>query len=149
MTTAQTRNARILTYFNLTVEDETALARWDVGPDPYIGSGSHPEIVERLWDRIGPALPEDCRCRVGRNPALAHPRTGLILALAMGTQYGLRLPLGALQLALDAGAKTTTVWGIKNHFDLSATFGADWVFGAWLKQELEWCRAAYDAESAA
>ena len=149
MTTTQTRNARVLDYFGITAQDETTLSPWDAGPDPYMGAGSHPEIVERLWDQIGPLLPADCRCRVGRNPALAHPRTGLILAVAMGTQYALRLPLRASQLALAAGAKTTTVWGVKNHFDLGATFGTDWVFGAWLKQEPEWCRLVYDAEGAA
>ena len=87
MTTAQTRNARILTYFGLAAEDETTFARWNCGPDPYMYSGAHTDIVERLWDQIGLSLPEDCRCRVGRSPALAHPRTGLILTVAMGTQY--------------------------------------------------------------
>ena len=67
----------------------------------------------------------------------------------MGTQYALRLPSDLRQTALNAGLKTSTVWGLKHHFDLSASLGSEWVFGGWLKEEFEWLRLAYEAESAA
>jgi len=149
MNHTNSRNAKVLLHFGLAPEDDAGILPWNSGPEPYMNSGSHPDIVERLWKQIGAALPEDCRCRVGRTPALAHPRTRLVFGLTMGTQYALRLPPALVKAAIDAGAKTTTVWGLKRHFDLSAALGAEWVFGAWLKQELEWCRRAYDAEDAA
>ena len=59
--------------------------------DPYYELGTHPDVVEHLWDRLGPALPEDCRCVVLGAVALAQPRSGVVMALGLGTNYALRL----------------------------------------------------------
>jgi hypothetical protein len=29
--------------------------------DPYIRCGSHPDVVERVWDQLGHGLPSGCR----------------------------------------------------------------------------------------
>ena len=149
VTQVHPRNSKVLGYFSRSAEEPKCVGPWEVGPDPYMASGSHPDVVSRVWDEIGSSLPEDCKCRVGYSPALVHPRTGLLLAVAMGTQYALRLPSDLRQTALNAGLKTSTVWGLKHHFDLSASLGSEWVFGGWLKEEFEWLRLAYEAESAA
>ena len=106
--------------------------------------GCHPEIVERVWDQIGPGLPVNCRCMVHGTPA-AHvaPRSGIVLAVAWGTQYILRLSEETMPLAIKAGAKTTTKWTFGGSMDVAREFGNNWVFGHWLKEEPMWCRSVY------
>src|SRR5688500_6103751 len=60
-------------------------------PDPYYQLGTHPDIVEHLWDKLGRALPEDCRCVVVACVALVQPKSGVVIALGLGTSYALRL----------------------------------------------------------
>lgn len=148
MTDLDHRNDTLRAYFALPAGARPLVTPWDVGADAYLHAGSHPDIVERLWDVLGAALPRDGRCRAGGSPGLAHPGSGLVFGLAMGTQYALRLPPDLRQAAVEAGARSTTVWGVDDHFDLAATLGPEWVFGAWLQQELEWCRVVFDAEDA-
>src|SRR5437870_12512694 len=78
--------------------------------DPYRGCGSHPEIVERVWDQLGTELPQDCRCLLYRTPALVHPVSGVVLTVSYGTQYCIRLPKGTLAAARRAGARTLMTW---------------------------------------
>jgi hypothetical protein len=124
--------------------DAPAFALWSSVPDAYRECGCHPEIVERLWDQIGAALPGDCRGLVYGNPALTHPESGVILAVGLGTWYGLRLPGSLLAEAIKAGAKTQTKWSDGNSMDIQLDFGEDWVFGAWLPNELTWCKSVYE-----
>jgi hypothetical protein len=114
--------------------------------------GTHPELLERLWDELGGKLPSDCRRIVHGTPVLVHPQSGVIFAFCGGTlTYALRLPLAERQAALRAGAET--VWeypaypalGIKaSRLDL-ARIGEEWVFGGWRAGEEAWCRASFDA----
>ena len=120
----------------------------EIGPadenNGYMHSGCHPEVVERVWDQIGTALPVDCRCMVGGTPALVAPRSGIVLAVAWGTRYILRLTDEAMPLAINAGARTTTKWTFGGSMDVTKEFGNNWVFGHWLKEEPGWCRAMYE-----
>ena len=107
--------------------------------------GTHPEVVDRLWEDLNLALPVDARWLVFDGPALVHP-AGTILAAAMGTQYALRLLPGDRDAAIAAGAE------VVHHFqtvgttlDLTATFGPDWVFGRFHERELGWLAASYEA----
>lgn len=106
--------------------------------------GCHPEIVERLWDQIGPKLPTDCRGLVHSNPALVHSRSGVILAIGMGTWYGLRLPGTAGKEAAKAGAETFMRWSTGDCGDIRLTLGENWVFGGFLADEPLWCKTVYD-----
>src|SRR5437762_8979200 len=75
-------------------------------PDPYFTLGTHPDLVERLWDKLGKALPEDCRWVVYGTPVLAHPKTGIIFGFAAGTlTYALRLPEPELGEAVQVSGK--------------------------------------------
>jgi hypothetical protein len=105
--------------------------------------GSHPDIVERIWKGIGSELDEDCRLIVCGTPALVQPVTGIILAIALGTQYCLHLPAPLIQTALAAGAQTTTKWSGGRVTDVAREFGEGWIFGKWLKDEIGWCRESY------
>lgn len=42
--------------------------------------GSHPDIVEYLWDRIAPSLQVDCRAVVHGTPALVAPQRGVVFS---------------------------------------------------------------------
>ena len=111
--------------------------------DPYMSLGSHPDIVERIWKGINAELDENCRLIMCGTPALIQPATGIILAFALGTQYCLHLPIPLIQTALAAGAPTTTKWSGGRVTDATREFGEGWIFGKWLKDEIDWCREAY------
>jgi len=112
--------------------------------DPYLSQGSHPDIVERVWDTLGKALPADCRCLVYGTPALVQPLSGILLAFCYGTQYCMRLTSSLMNEALKLGVKTSTTWSNGRMTDTTQTFGRDWIFGSWKNEELPWCRAAYE-----
>ena len=111
--------------------------------DPFMSLGSHPDIVDRIWKGIGSELDADCRLIVCGTPALVQPATGIILAFALGTQYCLHLPIPLIQTALTAGAPTTTKWSGGRVTDATREFGEGWIFGKWLKDEIGWCKQAY------
>jgi hypothetical protein len=117
--------------------------------DPYEGAGSHPDIVERLWDRLGRALPIDGRALVYGAPALVHPAAGVILALAYGTQYALRVPEALVATAIERGCKTQHTWSSGMRTVIADVLGPGWVFGAWLDEELAWLASAYKGLEAA
>jgi hypothetical protein len=107
--------------------------------------GTHPTVVDRLWEDLNQALPVDARSLVFDGPALVHP-DGALLAAAIGTQYALRLLRADREAAIAAGAE------VVHHFqtvgatlDLTATFGPDWVFGRFDEREPAWLLASYQA----
>ena len=113
--------------------------------------GSHPDIVEYLWDHIAPRLRVDCRALVYGTPALVAPQRGLVLAVALGTEYGLCLPPPSFSLARAAGAEVVHYYRTAQiTLDLADRFGTGWVFGTFDRREPEWCAAALEfAESGA
>ena len=112
--------------------------------NPYYTLGSHPDIVERLWEQLQAALPVDCRWIVYRTPVLLHPR-GIVLAAALGTTYAIRLTEEHLKVGIARGAKTLNRYAGGRELDVQREFGDDWIFGGWFSEEAAWCRAAYDA----
>ena len=139
-------NLRVIEYISKVKHRSSVvpLAAPDSVADPYMKEGSHPDVVERVWDVIGRSLPQDCRCLVYGTPALVHPHTGIIIAFCNGTTYCLRLPEQLIDEALKAGARTYTKWTGGGDMDTQRDLGADWVFGWWLDDELDWCRQAYE-----
>jgi len=107
--------------------------------------GTHPAVVERLWDELNAALPDDARQLVFDGPALVHPN-GTILAAAIGTQYGLRLLPEHRAAAVAGGAELVHVFrSVGSSLDLTATFGPEWIFGSRDEREPAWIRASYEA----
>jgi hypothetical protein len=123
--------------------DVPIFAGWNSVADPYRQCGCHPDIVDRLWDQIGAVLPADCRGLVYCNPALVHSKSGVIFGIGLGTWYGLRLPDSLGSEAIMAGAKTCAQFGT-GYMDIRRTLGDGWVFGAWLPDELIWCKKSYE-----
>jgi len=124
--------------------DAPLLAAPETHTDPYYQAGSHPDVVARLWDEIGPALDADCRALIFGSPALVHPHGGIVLALCMGTTYGLRIPVENLEDACTAGCRRQQQWTGGGQTDIEARFGEGWVFGAFLDAETDWLRASFD-----
>ncbi|HEX7761201.1 MAG TPA: hypothetical protein VF459_16965 [Caulobacteraceae bacterium] len=89
---------------------------------PVTGLGVHPDIIEQIW-RLDRALPLSCRWVVWGHPALVHPRTGVIFAVAIGS-IGVvaRLP-PALRGAKPAVRPTS----LGEFYDISAA-GPEWRF---------------------
>ena len=136
-------NEGVLRYLDRDKSGRPALASRTSAPDPYQGCGCHPDIVERVWDQLGKALPRDCRYLVHGTPALVHPKSGCILATALGTQYAVRLPPAALTAGPPPTLKTRNRWSTGDELDVQQEFGTDWFFGGWSKQELAWCQQAF------
>jgi hypothetical protein len=120
-----------------------AMASPDSHPDPYWTLGSHPEIVERVWDGLGGALPVDCRAIVYGTPGLVDPHSGVVLAMAYGTSYALRVPLPLLDEAYKARCTAEHEFST-GKINLETQYGRGWVFGFWLERELQWLRDVYD-----
>ena len=107
--------------------------------------GTHPTIVDRLWDELNDALPADARWLVFDGPALVHPG-GIILAAGLGTQYALRLLPADRAAAVEAGAELGhTFRTVGTTLELAATFGPDWVFGRFEQREAAWLLASYQS----
>lgn len=101
--------------------------------------GTHPDVVERLWRQLNAALPEDDAFLVGDGPALVESHGGIVLALALGTQYALRLSGEGRRAAVAAGAETVHTFATSGGtLDLDASFGPGWVFGSWEEREGAW-----------
>lgn len=120
--------------------------------NPYYTLGTHPEIVERLWDELAGPLPAKCRWILYGSPVLVHPRSGVVFGFAGGSlTYALRLPEAERAAAIIAGAKTVHQYPAYPELNVPASaldlagFGPEWVFGGWFKDEAHWCRAAFDA----
>jgi hypothetical protein len=115
----------------------------DGHPDPYMQLGSHPDVVQRVWDDLGRALPVDCRAIVYGTPSLVDPRSGVVLAMAYGTAYVIRVPERMLDGAYQAGCRTERSWTSGGTTCIAEEFGRGWVFGAWAKEEIEWLREVF------
>ena len=73
--------------------------------DPYYNLGTHPEIVERLWDDLAGVLSKNCRWILYGTPVLVHHASGVVFGFAGGSQtYALRLPPPERAIAIAAGA---------------------------------------------
>ena len=140
-------NAGILAFFESrpgAVADVHVSRAPDSVPQPYLTLGTHPDLVERLWDRLTSLLPEPCQWVVYGHPALVHPGTGVIFGFAQGTHaYALRLPSPERDEAIAAGAKTQFAYPNAT-LDLRPA-GDEWLFGSWHINEPRWCLAAYEA----
>lgn len=131
-------NRGVLAYLGRGERARAPIARPSSVPDAYQGCGCHPDVVERVWDGLGRALPRASRALVFGTPALVHVGSGVVLAVGLGTSYALRLPAAALSEPASATlecARTFRTAG--QHLDL-APWGPRWRFGAYLAREPAW-----------
>jgi len=121
--------------------------------DPYLTLGTHPDLIARLWDELGGALPVDCRLIAYGMPALVRPDSGVIIGVAGGTQmYALRLDAQGFAAARSAGLDVVFRYpAVRNvrseHIVDATTFGDTWVFGRWHAEEPAWLRAGFSGSA--
>lgn len=133
-------NAGLLRYLGRADAQRVPVARPSRDTDRW-RLGAHPDIVQHLWERLNGGLPADSRFLLADTAALVDPVSGLILAVALGTQYALRLSGEGLLAALEAGHETSHEFAtVGRTLDLGATFGRGWVFGRYDPREPEWLR---------
>ena len=113
-------------------------------PDPWQGAGAHPDVVEHLWRTLNAALPRDARALVLGMPALVHPDAGVVLALAQGTSYALRVPDARVPDALARGCRAERERSTGERTDLAREIGPGWLFGAWNDAETAWLAETYE-----
>jgi len=138
-------NAGILQHLkqlpNLGRKVEISQSPQSVG-DPYTSLLTHPDLVMQLWDKATRKLPEKCSWIVYGRPVLVHPSSGIIFGYAFGSiAYALRLPQEQHEEAISKGVERTKKYP-DGELDLKY-FGEGWIFGKWLKEEEDWCLAAY------
>jgi hypothetical protein len=139
-------NAGVLAYLNRRHPDRPVeIAAWKSAADPYMKCGSHPDVVERVWDQLGRALPRKCACLLCGTPALVQPAAGVVLAFACGTRYCLRVPQAVAAEARARGEKLSVEWTSGGSMNVREALGSDWLFGAWRVEEQTWLREAFDA----
>lgn len=108
--------------------------------------GTHPRIVERLWDALDAALPVSGRCVIFGSPALVQPVSGIVLAVGIGTQYALRLLPGDLDQEIAEGSEVLHTFETSGgRLDLRERFGPDWVFGRFDEREATSLAATFEA----
>ena len=135
-------NTRVVGWLSRNADRGVALVASDAFPDskwPYLACGCHPEIVERIWDQIGSALPQSARYVLWGRPVLVDPATGLVLAVGYGTSYVLRVPGGVTAGEFSSSHR----WNDGTTTDLSQELGEGWVFGAWVNDETNWLQAGF------
>jgi hypothetical protein len=108
--------------------------------------GTHPEIAERVWGTLAAQLTPYSRQIVFGAPSLVCAESGKIFAICLGTSYAVRVPAQALASGAAAGFTTETRYTGGATLNVRTTFGADWVFGRWSKQEEDWCAVACTPE---
>jgi hypothetical protein len=118
-------------------------ARDETWKDPYWQHGSRPEIVEWVWDKLGSGLLVDCRFFLYGTPALVTPQSGVVLAVAWGTSYLIRVPPLASAKAIQLSAEIVRALTPKGAINPSEAFGEEWVYGLCREEEIEWCRGVY------
>ena len=89
---------------------------------PLYELGVHPDIVEQLW-RLDGSLPLPSRWAVWGLPALVHPLTGVIFAVAIGT-LGI---VARLPPRLREGMASMHPLNFGESFDISSA-GPEWRF---------------------
>ncbi len=140
-------NARVLAYLRARAEVPWGLV---VPPcaiaDPDLQLGSHPDVVERVWGQLGAMLDPDARCVVLGCPSLADPASGVVVGLALGTTYALRLVEPDLEEGLAAGLERTHAYNPPlAALDAATALGRDWLFGAYDAREPRWVAASVTA----
>lgn len=137
-------NIDVLKYLSKSKKNQSPIMLPNTVQDPYYQQGSHPDVVERIWDQIGSSLPTDCRCLVYGSPALVHPTSGIVFVFSSGTVYYLRLTAKLINEAMKVGAKTYIKWTGGGDMDTQRDLGLDWILGGWLSDEIRWCRAVFE-----
>lgn len=137
-------NANLFAYMSRFHQGSTLLQPKESPRNPYMELGSHPDIVERVWDQLGAVLgPSFGRVVFCGRPSLVDLRTGIVVAVAWGTKYFLRLSVECADQAKRDGFATMHSWSNGTTTDIEQELGSEWVFGQWSQKEINLLRESY------
>jgi hypothetical protein len=111
-----------------------------LGPCPALGT--RPDLVEWLWVHIHSRIPASRRWVVMGTASLVNPKSEIVFAFAAGTFYALRLPVPTRDIAIAAGAVSSTRIGL-SAAQLSM-LGEEWVTGMGVNDAEEWWQSAFE-----
>jgi hypothetical protein len=118
-------NQPVLAFLHIT--DKDAAATYLPEEVNLYGLGTHPDLVDYLW-QLGTSAAPNCACVINQRggPLLVHPTSGVIFGLAGGTHtLAMRLPEPELSAALAVPGH-----GAEYHYPTSTVYakniGADW-----------------------
>lgn len=131
-------NKRVIEFLTREGNSPLLTAPQAAGLDPYTELGSHPDVVEWLWDYLGAGLGPSAKQIVCGVPALVEPNSAQIIALAYGTQYVIWLGRASRPEARQAEYETKHSWSDGRSTDLGSDLGQGWYFGRWSQIESEW-----------
>lgn len=109
-------------------------------------SGSDPEIVERVWGRLGRERIAG-RCLVAGNPALADPASGDRPGVRLRDQLHRSNPSRGDGEATQLGYESSRQFTARTRVDLATEVEPSWVFGRWLDFEFDWLRLVAASDS--
>jgi hypothetical protein len=117
--------------------------------DPYYQLGTHPDLVEKLWDKLTVNIPLDTRWVLFARPVLVHPETGVIFAFATGTQtYALRVPENLRREVIAEQVKQQYRYPDGHALDLTR-YDPDWIFADNIANEAAICLLAFQSAALA
>ena len=111
--------------------------------DPYAEAGSHPEVVARVWNFLGEAMPEASRGLLDGRPVLVHPGTAIPIAIPIATTYAIWVAPDDRPFAEQIGLRSTWRWETGEVTDLRDELSDGWYFGRWRTEERTLCRRSY------
>ena len=115
MNIAQAPNQQVLRYLKRANRNAPDIAAHDSVPNPYYHCGCHPDIVARVWDQIGAAMPAECRCLV----------TG-IPALGITYNYSATADDGKITSMISSGTTVNYSYDTLGRLATAATSGPEW-----------------------
>ncbi|QJW98593.1 hypothetical protein [Frigoriglobus tundricola] len=106
-----------------------------------VGLGHHPEVISRVWDKLGEGLPDSACVLVSVTPALVDPGSARLAAFVSGTMYMVRVPESQWAAALDAGYRREFTGCWPSEEASPPDFGPEWFEGQFQPVEQSWVRA--------
>lgn len=117
--------------------------------DPYYHLGTHPDLVEKLWDKLTVEIPMDSTWVLHSRPVLVHPETSVIFAFATGTHtYAFRVPESQRDEEIAAQLKQQYRYPDGRILDLTQ-YDSDWIFAGLMAREERLCLTAFQAAAEA
>ncbi len=140
---AHLANAGVIAYLNRPYI-QAAPSASPAGVDPW-QLGTHPDLVEIVWEQLPSQLPENCQWLIYGRPALVHPQSGIIFGMATGTSVlALRLPQSDRREVSRVEAQVVQ-YHDGSHLRAD-DLGDDWAFLPFKieRREQQWCVNAYE-----
>lgn len=131
-------NSKTMSFLESTANSSTKFADEADPKIAYWESGCHPEIVERVWDKLGTADTRFLPAYIYGRPCLVDNSRRLIVAICFGTEYIIRINDKFACHAVNSGFERIKKWSSGDQTDLTRALGKNWFFGKFETMEVGW-----------